>query len=158
VPTVRQMNGHIAVQIICTHCKCPSCNHKKWKVVGRELQGIDLQCRHCGRFAEAKSARFAKHPASKPKPKIPGGSHAGHERQRAQGHNVDLLYTHWVTPRHFRVWGVVAEDQPKNLFEPRKILSGSRANYIVLNIRLSVLEVAKFRVIAERGVTGRTIH
>jgi hypothetical protein len=152
--TPRQSNGDVAVDIVRRHCNCSSCGQKRWKLVGREQHGVDLQCTACGRLAESKGIFCGERIRFLPRPVIPGGSFAVRERQRQQHHRVDLYVTLWDRHLNFVVRAIPAERQPPGLVTARRIQTGTRAGYQISEIHLGALPKADFPVIAEHVVRG----
>ena len=148
--TGRQKHGNVAAEIVRRHCPCMKCGKRKWKWVGREQEGIDLQCRSCGRFAQSKGKHRTRHPTVNGLTTIPGGSHAVRERTVLQGYSIDLYVTVWNRSHEFIVCGVAAEEQPATLFKPRTVLTGTRAGYVLSDIILSTLPEGALRILAAR--------
>jgi hypothetical protein len=147
--TLRQENGAVALEIVRRHCRCRQCQERRWRVVRGDQDGVDLQCRFCGRFVEVKGVFCGNRLRSWPRKRIPSGSCAVRERQHLQGYKVDLYVTLWDQAGGYIVRAVVAESQPAGFIVPRPILTGARAGYVLSDFVLSLLPRKSFPIIAE---------
>ena len=148
--TGRQLNGQVAAEIVRHFSVCVSCGHKNWKSVAREQQGIDLQCKACGRFAESEGQHCETRPKLTGLTRIPGGSLAVRQRQAQQGYKVDLYVTAWNDFHEFVVRGLTAEELQADMIHTRMVLSGSRAGYVMCELDLSCLGDDVFPILASR--------
>jgi hypothetical protein len=147
--TTRQKNGDLALEIVRRHSGCRHCQNLRWKVIRREQDGVDLQCRSCGRLAEVKGVFCGTRVRSRPRPSIPSGSIAVRQRQRQQCYAVDLYLVSWDEAGRFVVRAVAAEEQPEDFITARPILTGPRAGYVISDIRLASVPRKAFPILAE---------
>ena len=158
MPTVRQIYGQRALEIVRRHCPCVSCLERKWKFVGGEQRGVDLQCIGCGRFAESKGQFLGTRLSLGVPNDIPGASYRVWLQQLFQGHNVDLYFTRWTNDGNFVVRGIRAELRPPEFMLPRAILTGPRAGYVLLKIRLSLLDPGIFPILAQHQEPAKRVR
>jgi hypothetical protein len=124
MPTDKQKLGDLGEALVTQHCACPRCKRQKTlKRLRANFKCADLVCDFCGYLAQVKAASVKD--VSKIPSTIPGAAWSVQKDRMDSGIYFPLFIVLVGSRRHNAVYYLPADIQTRELFVPRKPLSGS---------------------------------